>query len=230
MSTPRQRSPLRAASFAVAAALMASVLGVSPAAAQTGGAPAHAPAQIDFKSEAASQDARQMAQWILDAGNNHNLSFMIVDKKEAKVFMFDPGGRLLGASAVLLGAAIGDDSAPGIGERKLSSILPGERTTPAGRFVAALDHNIGGKDILWIDYANAISLHRVVTGNAQERRTQRLASSPTSDNRISYGCINVPPKFFDKVVMPAFHQTNGIVYILPETRPIAAVFAGFGSR
>lgn len=186
--------------------------------------------RADFQHEAASQDATRMAQWILDAGNNHGLSFMIIDKKDARVFVFDPNGRLRGAAAALLGAAIGDDSVPGIGERKLSTILPEERTTPAGRFVAALDHNIGGKDILWVDYKNAISLHRVVTGNAQERRAQRLASPTAADNRISYGCINVPPMFFDKVVIPAFRHSNGIVYILPETRPLAAVFAGFGAR
>jgi hypothetical protein len=44
------------------------------------------------------------------------------------------------------------------------------------------------------------------------------------DNRISYGCINVPAKFYDAVVVPAFTGTVGIVYILPETKPLKAAF------
>jgi hypothetical protein len=187
-----------------------------------------APARLaDFQHESASEDVARMAQWVLDSGNNRSLSFMIIDKKNAKIFVFNPDGKLTDATPALLGAMVGDDSVPGIGERKLSSILPEERTTPAGRFVAALDHNLGGKDILWVDYANAISLHRVVTSNPKENRAQRLISPTITDNRISYGCINVPARFFDKVVIPTFRKTNGIVYILPETRPIGAVFASF---
>jgi hypothetical protein len=198
-----------------------------PPSAPAGG---HELKRADFKREHASEDVKQLAAWVLDSGNNHAVSFMIVDKKEAKLFVFDPDGQLRGASAALLGAAAGDDSVPGIGSRALSTIRPEERTTPAGRFVAALDHNISGKDILWVDYANAISLHRVVTSNANERRAQRLATPTPDDNRISYGCINVPAKFFDKVVIPAFKKTHGIVYILPETRPIGAVFRSFNAR
>lgn len=187
-----------------------------------------APARLaDFKHESASEDVTRMAQWVLDSGNNRRLSFMIIDKKNTKIFVFDPDGKLKGATPALLGEAVGDDSVPGIGERELSSILPEERTTPAGRFVAALDHNLGGKDILWVDYANAISLHRVVTSNPKENRARRLATPAIDDNRISYGCINVPARFFDKVVIPAFRKTAGIVYILPETRPIGAVFTSF---
>lgn len=235
MSKYQRTAPCCAASSLRAVALLLAGLALATgapaaAAAPLAGGPGQEARRADFKNEPASEDAVRMAQWILEAGNNRGLSFMIIDKKDAKVFVFDPDGRLRGATAALLGAAIGDDSVPGIGDRKLSTILPEERTTPAGRFVAALDHNIAGKDILWVDYANAISLHRVVTGNAQERRAQRLASPTTSDKRISYGCINVPPKFFDKVVTPAFRRSNGIVYILPETRPLAAVFAGFGAR
>ncbi len=45
------------------------------------------------------------------------------------------------------------------------------------------------------------------------------------DNRLSYGCINVPAQFYDTVVAPAVKGTVGIVYILPETRAIGTVFA-----
>ena len=68
-------------------------------------------------------------------------------------------------------------------------------------------------------------MHRVITSNAKERRAQRLASASPRDNRISFGCINVPEKFYDAVVQPAFTATNGIVYILPEVHSLGSVFA-----
>lgn len=189
-------------------------------------ASAETAAAANFRHERASPDSIQMADWVLASRNHAGLPFMIVDKKTAMVYVFDKQGQLSGSTAALLGSATGDDSVPGIGERELSSILPGERTTPAGRFVAALAHNTRGKDILWVDYEAAISLHRVVTSNIVERRAERLASATPADNRISYGCINVPAKFFDNVVLPVF-KNNGIVYVLPETKSLEQVFASF---
>ena len=45
--------------------------------------------------------------------------------------------------------------------------------------------------------------------------------------RISYGCINVPVEFFKRVVAADFTGTNGIVYVLPETRSAQQVFASY---
>ncbi len=168
-----------------------------------------------------------MADWVVDSGDNHLKPFVIVDKVQAKVFVFDAQGQLRGAAPVLLGLAIGDDSVPGIGERKLSSIRPEERTTPTGRFVASLDRNLKGEEILWVDYETAISMHRVITSNAKERRAQRLDSPSPLDRRISYGCINVPVKFYENVLSPAFTGTDGIVYVLPETRSAREVFGSY---
>jgi hypothetical protein len=182
----------------------------------------------DFEQEVASADARKMADWIVDSGDNGRMPFLIVDKIHARVFAFDPDGRIIGATAALLGMATGDDSVAGIGNRKLSAILPGERTTPAGRFVAALGRNRNDKDILWIDYDAAISLHRVVTADPRERRAERLASKTVLDNRISFGCINVPATFYETIVAPAFRKSDGIVYVLPETRSIQETFPAFG--
>lgn len=181
-------------------------------------------AGAQFDRDIASAEARQVADWALNSGNSGGLPFIILDKKAAKVFVFHSDGKLRGAAPVLLGFAIGDDSIPGIGEKKLSAIRPEERTTPSGRFVASLDRNLQGGQILWVDYDAAISLHPVITSNAKERRAERLASPSPLDNRISYGCINVPADFFKNVVRPAFADSNGIVYVLPETRSIQSLF------
>ena len=189
---------------------------------------ASAPAKLaNFVQEESTPESRKLADWVVDSANNTNLPFIIIDKVNAKAFVFDAQGQLKGATSVLLGLAVGDDSVPGIGQRKLSSIRPDERTTPAGRFVASLDRDIHNKEILWVDYDTAVSLHAVVKGTPKERRAERLASPSPLDKRISYGCINVPVKFYEKVVSPIFTGTNGIVYVLPETRSAKEVFGSY---
>src|SRR5690606_38081726 len=123
-----------------------------------------------------------------------------------------------GSSPVLLGLARGDDSVPGIGERPMAKIRPHERTTPSGRFLAERGVNSHGEDIMWVDYDAAVSMHRVRATNPKERRLERLRTPTIDDNRISYGCINVPEHFYDRFVVPAFSDGHAVVYVLPETR------------
>lgn len=197
------------------------------AAAEVAPAPVRRFKHAAFEQQKPSRDARAVADWVVDSGDSQRLPFAIIDKKDARVFVFDADGKLRGASPALLGLAIGDDAVAGIGNRPLSSILPAERTTPAGRFVASLDRNLKGKEILWVDYAGAVSLHPVAVGTPAERRQQRLASPTPLDNRISYGCINVPAGFFETVVHQAFSGTSGIVYVLPETSSALVLFGAY---
>jgi hypothetical protein len=181
--------------------------------------------RADFARETASRDAHDIADWVVDSGDN--LPFAVIDKTGARVFVFDAGGRIRGAAPALLGIARGDDTVPGIGDRKLSDVRPEERTTPADRFVAMLGMSTRGEDVLWVDYESGVSLHRVITSNPRERRLERLATPTPADNRISYGCINVPAAFYNEVVNPSFAGTYGVVYVLPETRPLRQVFGAY---
>src|SRR4051812_36456544 len=176
------------------------------------------PARADFRGLSAPIAVRRMADWVVTSADNAGLSFVVIDKKDAEVFVFDRQGQIVGAAPALLGLAVGDDSAPGIGDKPLSAIPPKDRTTPAGRFVAYLGHGSDKSNILWVDYKDNIALHRVVTGKPTDHRLQRLATPTPLDNRISFGCINVPVDFFERIVLPAFKSTKGIVYILPEIK------------
>lgn len=171
-----------------------------------------------------SSIANEVAAWVRETADNQGLPFLVIDKINAQVLAYDGEGQLLGAAPALLGLARGDVSPSGIGDRPLSAISPEERITPAGRFLASMGENLGGKGILWIDYDAALSLHPVITTRAADRRLQRLATASAEDNRISYGCVNVPVKFYEQVVEPAFNRTMGVVYILPEHRSPAEVF------
>lgn len=200
--------------------VLLAALGLAQAAQAREPVPALQAAQI---SDRPSIEAARLVASVVSRGDTHGLPFLVVDKVEAKVFAFDAQGRLLGSSAALVGVAQGDVSPEGIGDRRLADIPPADRITPAGRFEAALGRNLAAKDILWIDYDAALSLHRVATGVASERRLQRLATPTTLDNRISYGCINVPAAFYDGVVLPLFRPANGLVYILPEMPATTAI-------
>ena len=186
--------------------------------------------RADFGGETPSAEARDLAHWVMDSADNGGLPFIVIDKVQARVFVFQPTGRLLGASTALLGLTRGDHTVPGIGQRKLSSIRPEERTTPAGRFKASLDRDIHGIEVLWVDYESALSLHRVVQGTPKERRAQRLASPDPAEKRVTYGCINVPVRFYEDVVSRAFKGTFGIVYLLPETRRAQEVFGSYAVK
>lgn len=180
--------------------------------------------RADFKAALHSPDARLVADWVAASADNAGVPFAILDKREATVFVFDRSARLVGASPVLLGAAPGDDSVEGIGERAIPDVKPFERTTPAGRFVSRPGKNSSGEDVVWVDYSAAVSMHRVRLIDPKERRLERLASPDAAMRRISYGCINVPVKFFDAVVSPVLGTGRAVVYVLPETKSVHDVF------
>lgn len=131
---------------------------------------------------------------------------------------------LIGATPVLLGVEPGDDSVAGIGQRPIDKVLPHERTTPAGRFMGEPGKNTKGEDVIWVDYDAAVSMHRVRVGDPKERRLERLASPTTDDNRISFGCVNIPVVFYENVLSPEFKARYGVIYVLPEVKSVLDVF------
>ena len=176
----------------------------------------------DFADELVSADAHYAATWVLAGEDHKGRPFAVVDKRDARIYVFAADGRLVGASAVLLGIAPGDFSV-GAG-RAPSSLSLAERTTPAGRFAARPGRNDKGEDIVWFDYAASLAIHRLRPAPASERRPTRLASPSPDDNRISAGCIVVPVAFYDAVVAPSLGREGSVVYVLPETHPVRGMF------
>ncbi len=170
-----------------------------------------------FASPFASPEARDLARRIQAAADHAQRPYAIVDKRNARIHVFDAGGRLAGASAVLIGAAPGDLSPLDIAHRAPASLRPHERITPAGRFETEPGHNDKGEAIVWIDYDASLALHRLRPSPPSERRAQRLASATPDDNRISLGCVIVPVAFYDNVVAPLLGRRPGVVYVLPES-------------
>ena len=182
--------------------------------------------RADFGALSPSADARHVADWVASTNDNSRLPFAILDKRGARVFVFDAQARLIGSSLVLLGSAAGDDSVAGIGNRPLSAVRFHERTTAAGRFVSEPGHDETGDNVIWVDYEASLAMHRVKVIDPKERRLERIATDSIDDKRISNGCINVPIEFFDSVVEPALGRSKAVVYVLPELKPLQQVFPG----
>lgn len=174
--------------------------------------------------QALTPDAEQVLGWVARTHDNRGLPFMIIDKRQAHLWVFDRAARLQGDAPVLLGSARGDHSVPGIGDLPLSQIKPSDRTTPAGRFKAEVGKNLRGENVVWVDYDGGVSMHPVLTTEAKERRAERLATPTPADNRVSYGCINVPKAFHEAVVLGTVKRGHGIVYVLPESTALREVF------
>ena len=181
----------------------------------------------NFGDAPASPDARQFADWVAHTGDNAGSDFVIVDKKLARLYVFDADAGLRATTAVLLGAAVGDDSVPGIGKRPIAQVQAQERTTPAGRFMGEPGHNALGHDVVWVDYDAAVSIHRVINTLVSEHRLQRLASATVDDKRISYGCINVPVAFYETYIRTTFAERRAPIYVLPEVKSVRQVFGAY---
>jgi len=174
---------------------------------------------------APSEAATRLTTWIAAAHDNGKLPYIVIDKQAAELFLFDADGNALGETPVLIGIGVGDDSSPGVGNKKsLAEIGPAERTTPAGRFIAKFGKAFGHERVLWVDYADSVALHAVITTNPKEHRVQRLLTPTPDDNRISFGCINVGTRFYTAQIRPLFQKSGGVVYILPDTKALEDVF------
>ena len=209
-----------AAAFAVLAAAPLFSLAAPPAPyGDAAAAPAVVP-EAGMSLVSASAGARQALRWVMELHDNEGLPFAIVDKKGGRIFVFEAGGQLRGASPALTGLAPGDQGVPGMAQRSVASLREYERTTPAGRFVSEPGHNLQGEPIVWVDYAAKLAIHRLRPAPPSERRAERLASETPDDNRISMGCVVVPVSFYETVVGPVLGKSRGIVYVLPETQPL----------
>jgi hypothetical protein len=178
----------------------------------------------DFAGARTSEDARYAAHWVLEAADNQGLPFAIVDKRDARIYVFDPAGRLLGASAALLGSAVGDQPVADSALRNPGRLAADERTTPAGRFPSEPGFNDKGEAIVWVSYDASLAIHRLRPAPAQERRAARLASPAPDEHRISLGCVVVSVEFYESVIDPSLGRGRGVVYVLPESRPARAMF------
>jgi hypothetical protein len=161
----------------------------------------------ELERESASPAVRQVAQWAVATQDHSGLPFVVVDKAQARIYAFDPQGRLRGNAPVLLGAARGDEAMA--------------TATPAGRFVADTFASARSGAIVWVNADTHLALH--VLPAASERGLPRLASAPVDDNRVSEGSLHVAADFY-RACLEGLQSQPSIAYVLPETVPVDRMF------
>ena len=180
----------------------------------------------DFGKQDAPAEVVHVANWISYTRNNHRKAFVVIDKKQAQLYLFEPTGKLRSTTPVLLGRAVGDVIPPGTASKPISQLKENEKTTPAGRYLAKPGKNAHGANVIWVDYNAAISMHRLLKVG-KEMRHERMATPDVADNRISNGCVNVPPAFYDKILYPDVVKKGAYVYVLPETKTPQQLFGSY---
>lgn len=168
----------------------------------------------------------ELAGWVVASKDSQGYPFAIMDKAAAQVLVFDGEGKLRGAAPALFGSAKGDHTAPGIAGLALRAIPGRDRTTPAGRFIGGYGPSIDAGRVLWVDYDSGVALHPITTGVPAEKRAERLASASADDNRVTHGCINISPTFYEQIVRTTFER-GGVFYVLPDKASIEETFPEF---
>ena len=202
---------------------LSSALAVAPA----NHAPPAAPAAVkraEFRGHEASNEVQRIADWSVQSADHGGHPFIVVDKMNARLYAFDRFGTLIDQTPVLLGMGVGDKFAPGVLKMDMYKTKPWQRITPAGRYFAEEDRNLAGEIVLWVDYDAGIAIHKLPSKPTKQRRHERIVSPDPAEHRITYGCINVPAAFYDRVVRAYFGPRGGYVYVLPDSTPLNAVF------
>jgi len=149
-----------------------------------------------------------------------NKAFMIVDKVNAQLHVFHADGNPILQAPSLLGGDVGD------------TLQGGKKITPAGKFTLKFTADPEYYGGFRYDLAETrqvdgiIAIHAVYTGEASEKRPERLATPTPTDNRISWGCINVSNKNMVDTLIPAKNELNGsLMFVMPENNEgIAQLF------
>ena len=144
--------------------------------------------------------------------------FIIADKPNGMLHIFKEDGSHALSDAALYGKDKGDvlDA--------ISSLEGGPKITPAGKFtMKEVPGKYAGKVSLMLmesqDYTGYIAVHAADTSNQSENRLDRLASTTTEDNRISYGCINTNHDTFINKIKPNISKLDGgMMFILPDAQ------------
>lgn len=215
----------RAGIFFMAMVLAIAAVGIAGARAETAAYPAEK--RADIRGESLSADVQHIADWAVHSGDHNGMPFIIIDKVNARAVAFDRTGKLLRSTPVLVGMGVGDIFEPGVLRMDMYQTKPSQRITPAGRYIAEEDVNLAGERVLWVDYDAGIALHKLSAKKTKQRRHERIRSASPADHRITYGCINVPPAFYDQVVRPHFRAKGGLVYVLPDSMPLKTVFKSY---
>jgi hypothetical protein len=165
-----------------------------------------------------------------NAAQKSGKGFIIADKPNGMIHLFNADGSLLAQDTALYGKDVGDSIA---GQK--ASLEGGPKVTPAGQFELGImpsNDYAGGfgltlqgtdqpltspENLAKKRFNSTVAVHAAYLGDVNERRLDRLASKSAKDNRISYGCINTSHDLFINKIKPnAKSFDGGMIFVLPD--------------
>ena len=184
---------------------------------QTSEVRAVVPAAAKAKMSEAAQVTYSAVAPIAKAANK---AFMITDKAGGMLHVFHADGSLLVQDVALVGKDVGDKLE---GAKKITPAGQYDlHLVPDAEYTGGFVYHMGGavrEDGL------TVAVHAVYTGEASEKRPERLATPTPKDNRISWGCINVNNSTMVDTLLPAKAEINGsLIFVMPENSEDIAKF------
>lgn len=163
--------------------------------------------------------------YLYELSKNNNKPFIIVDKPSATMQIIGVDGKMIANIPVLLGRDKGEDKNL---EDPNSDETYGHATTPAGKYILARkgysvtpeDNELYGGNILKIIGSGSLAIHSIYPNELAER-TKALNDNDVSNNRMSWGCINVAGVNYHYIGDNFIN--GGTIYINPDFPEIASL-------
>lgn len=157
-----------------------------------------------------SNDANALVSFVEATADHDNKPYLIADKKSGVIHVMSADHKVIKSSSALYGRESGDSM--GVGK------------TPSGAFtikITKAPQSYGGDIAQFASIKEGeYSVHRMINVKGQERG-KRIASTDPSVKRISDGCVNVPPEFYNAYISKGeVHK----IYVLPEEQTVADTF------
>lgn len=219
---------VRAAFRKVVAALMSIVVALHIANVREAGAiprPAHPQIvqvqtiiekpKATFNSGEHSAMSEVVANWVRATDANRGKSFIVADKAAGQLHAFMADGTLIRSAPALYGESLADAMTPEQLAKPLDKMTRADKITPAGRWNVTLQDSPEYGWVLSFKGGNGLAIHSVYLGTPSENRLGRLSSKISSDNYVSWGCINVPAEFAHNVLKDNFTSKDHGLFILP---------------
>ena len=179
--------------------------------------------KADYNGRQLSPNAKRVADWIAAQNRPSDVS-QIVDPATGVLYVMK-GGKVVADSTALFGKA-GVASIQHL-ENKFGGrsawydqdhTPEANKITPAGRYSLEKedDSDYGTRLVFNQSLGVAFAIHRLYLGDPKERRQQRLDSATTSDNAITYGCVNVSNDFYDNTLAKFDYSGGAFAYLLPS--------------
>lgn len=138
------------------------------------------------------------------------LPYLVANKVNGTLTIHYPDGNMISTEA-LFGIKISDE----YNNEIFNGFKPVNGATPKGEYTLKKYYSTKFNEYIMVFIDGKIkkaAIHGVWLGNPKQERVKRLKSTTPDDNRITSGCINIDPIFFNDYI--SVLPNNGVKLII----------------